>query len=137
MTTASVWRGVLALAALTVLPGAAHAQWFGSASQLKEGEDIYRHVCRSCHMPAGEGAKSAVLTVPALANNPALTAAGYPIFVIINGKAAMPWFNGTLTPRQIAAVTNYIRTHFGNKFTDRVTEEDVKQMLVPVPKPER
>jgi mono/diheme cytochrome c family protein len=128
---------MIAVAGLAVAPGAAHAQWFGSASQLTEGEDIYKRVCQSCHMPAGEGARSPVVTVPALANNPALSAAGYPIFVILNGKAAMPWFNGTLTPQQIAAVTNYIRNQFGNRFTGSVTEDDVKQLVGPVPKPER
>lgn len=133
----SVGRALMCTAGVAIAATAAQAQWFGSATQLKEGEDIYRHVCQSCHMPAGEGARSAVVTVPALANNPALTAAGYPIYVILNGKAAMPWFNGTLSPQQIAAVTNYIRTHFGNRFTDLVSEQDVKQMIGPVPKPER
>lgn len=137
MTLASVRMVVGALLALVALPTAVQAQWFGKAPQLKTGEDIYRHVCQSCHMPDGQGAKSAAVSIPALANNSNLGIAAYPISVILNGKAAMPWFNGSLSAGQIAAVTNYVRTHFGNNFAEPVTEEDVKRFVGPVPTPER
>ena len=137
MTVISLRQCLYLSLILAALPGTARAQWFGNAPQLVEGEDIYRHVCQSCHMPEGKGAKSPVVSAPSLANNPSLTSAAYPIFVILNGKAAMPWFNGTLTAQQIAAVTNYIRSSFSNNFTDRVSEADVKQLAGPVPRPER
>ena len=31
-----------------------------------------------------------------------------------------------MTDDQVAAVVNYLRTHFGNSYTDPVTAEDVK-----------
>jgi mono/diheme cytochrome c family protein len=31
-----------------------------------------------------------------------------------------------LSDDQVAAVVNYVRTHFGNNFSDAVTAEDVK-----------
>jgi len=45
----------------------------------------------------------------------------------VNGQKAMPAFIGSkLSDQQIADVVNYIRTHFGNNYTDRVTATDVK-----------
>ena len=129
--------GVFVLLVCVLLPLAASAQWFGSARQLTTGEEIYVHICRSCHMPEGRGASSGVVTAPRLANDARLGAPAYPIMVILNGKTGMPWFNGTLSPQQIALVTNYIRTHFGNSFTDTVTEEDVRKLAGPVPRVER
>jgi len=136
MAIASIRAFAVALFALG-LPTVVHAQWFGKSPQLVTGEEVYRHVCQSCHMDEGQGAKSPVVTVPALANNPTLATSAYPIIVVLNGKAAMPWFNGSLTPAQIAAVVGYVRTHFGNHFPEPVTEEEVKRLAGPVPRPER
>ena len=38
----------------------------------------------------------------------------------------MPPFGNMLTDEQIAAVVNYVRTHFGNDFPDAVTAADAK-----------
>ena len=77
-------------------------------------------------MPNAGGAAGAG-SYPALANNTKLEVAGYPIAVLVNGQKAMPAFIGSkLNDQQIADVVNYIRTHFGNKYTDRVTAADVK-----------
>jgi mono/diheme cytochrome c family protein len=109
-----------------------------SASESnKLGEDVYRKVCQACHMPGGIGVKGPNVRIPPLANNAMLGAAAYPVYVVLNGRGAMPWFNGVLTPAQIAAVTNYIRTHFGNEFTPPVTVEDVKQLATAPPASER
>lgn len=105
----------------------------GAEKQRNSGERIYREVCQACHMPGGQGAHSPTLRVPALAGNPTLGAVGYPIFVILNGRGAMPWFNGVLTPAQIAAVTGYVRTNFGNNFPEPVTEREVQQLATPAP----
>lgn len=132
-----IQKTIGAVLAVLLFPIAGQAQWFGKAPQLKTGEDVYRHVCQTCHMPDGRGAKSPAVTAPSLAGNSNLSVAAYPISVILNGKVAMPWFNGSLTDAQIAAVTNYIRTNFGNDFAEQVTAEDVKVFARPVPTPER
>jgi mono/diheme cytochrome c family protein len=46
--------------------------------------------------------------------------------VIIHGQKAMPAFGEAFDDRQIADVTNYIRTHFGNDYKDPVAPEDVR-----------
>jgi mono/diheme cytochrome c family protein len=38
----------------------------------------------------------------------------------------MPPFGPFLSDAQLAAVVNYVRSHFGNHYTDKVTAEDVK-----------
>ncbi len=98
------------------------------------GEQVYRTVCQACHMADGKGGSGAA-TIPALAGNPNLSEAGYPITVVLNGKGAMPWFSDLLSPRQIAAVVGYVRTHFGNRFAKPVTEAEVAGMAGPPPVP--
>jgi len=87
------------------------------------GETIYADVCQGCHMPDGQGATGAG-TYPALAKNPKLSAAAYPVFMVINGRKGMPPFGNQLTDQQVAAVVNYVRTHFGNDYRDEVTAAD-------------
>jgi mono/diheme cytochrome c family protein len=76
-------------------------------------------------MPEGVGAVGAG-NYPALARNPKLASAGYPLFLVINGRNAMPPFAAMLTDQQVAAVVNYVRSHFGNAFADEVTAADAK-----------
>ena len=38
----------------------------------------------------------------------------------------MPGFGDMMTDGQVAAVVNYLRTHFGNSYADTVTAKDVK-----------
>ena len=89
------------------------------------GEAIYKGVCQGCHMADAKGYVAAG-AYPALANNPNLAVAGYPIGVVIHGQKAMPPFDKYFTDTQIANVINYVRTNFGNRYTDKVTSEDVK-----------
>jgi mono/diheme cytochrome c family protein len=89
------------------------------------GEAIFKNVCQGCHMPDAKGAVGAGM-YPALAKNPKLEVAGYPISVIVNGQKAMPALGGMFSDQQVADVTNYIRTHFGNSYKDKVTPADVK-----------
>lgn len=121
---------VIALA-LAFLPIAAVAQsdaemMFTNPSRLTqtEGKNIYNAICAGCHMPEGEGAVGAGM-YPALANNESLEAAGYPIYVIIHGQKAMPPLGGVLNDEQIAAVVEYVRTNFGNNYTEEVTIQEV------------
>jgi mono/diheme cytochrome c family protein len=91
----------------------------------RDGEVIYHTVCAGCHMPNGEGAVGAG-RYPALARNEKLAAGGYPVLVVIKGQKGMPPFASVLDDGQVAAVVNYVRTHFGNSFADSVSPEDVK-----------
>ncbi|MES2255398.1 MAG: cytochrome c [Pseudomonadota bacterium] len=91
----------------------------------RDGEAIFKNVCQGCHMPDAKGAVGAGM-YPALAKNPKLEVAGYPIAVIVNGQKAMPALGGMFSDQQVADVTNYIRTHFGNNYKDKVTPADVK-----------
>ena len=89
------------------------------------GEAVFKNVCQGCHMANAEGAVGAGM-YPALAKNAKLEVGGYPVAVIVHGQKAMPPFGGLLNDQQIADVVNYVRTHFGNNYKDKVTTEDVK-----------
>ncbi len=89
------------------------------------GEGLYADICQGCHMPGGVGAVGAG-AYPALAGNPKLASAGYPLALVISGRNGMPPFGDLLTDQQVAAVVNYVRTHFGNQFADDVTAADAK-----------
>jgi mono/diheme cytochrome c family protein len=69
---------------------------------------------------------------PALAANKNLVSPAFLMYMVINGRKAMPPFGNALDDTQIAQVTNYIRTSFGNAYTDQVTAADVKAAR-PVP----
>lgn len=118
---------------LSVLPAAAQQHDFGAGAMqrpgdwtFKTGEDIYTHVCQTCHMPDAKGAMGAGAGYPALANNPKLAEPGYPIAVVLHGQKAMLPLGGLLSDQQVADVVNYVRSHFGNNYKDRVTAQDVK-----------
>jgi mono/diheme cytochrome c family protein len=98
----------------------------GPKFQQTTGESIYQSLCQGCHMPQGEGAKGAG-TYPPLARNKKLEAGGYAVYLVVNGQRGMPPFGEMMSDGQIAEVVNYVRTHFGNNFTDAVTAADVKQ----------
>jgi mono/diheme cytochrome c family protein len=89
------------------------------------GQAIFTGVCQGCHMPDAKGAVGAG-AYPALAHNPKLAEAGYPVSVIVHGQKAMPPLGGLLSDKQIADVVNYVRSHFGNDYKDKVKAEDVK-----------
>jgi mono/diheme cytochrome c family protein len=128
---------VIALAAaVSLLSFVACAENTGpSASELtlsqgfrfveKSGEQLFASVCRGCHMEDGKGAVGAG-TYPSLAGNKNLEAGGYPVAVVVNGQRGMPPFGAMMSDDQVAAVVNYLRTHFGNSYRDAVTAADVK-----------
>jgi mono/diheme cytochrome c family protein len=45
----------------------------------------------------------------------------------------MPWFRGSLTDQQIADVINHVRSHYGNRYKDRITAADVAERGLPAP----
>jgi mono/diheme cytochrome c family protein len=99
------------------------------------GEAVYTQICQGCHMPEGRGAVGAGY-YPAFAGNPTLASSRYMAATILNGRRNMPSFEQHannefffpptwLTDTQIANVVNYIRSHFGNHYTDSISAADV------------
>jgi mono/diheme cytochrome c family protein len=93
----------------------------------QDGEHLYRAICQGCHMADGKGAQGAGM-YPALAENPRLAAGAYAALVVRQGKNGMPPVGNYLDDAQIAAVVNYVRTHFGNSYKDALTVDDVKKL---------
>jgi mono/diheme cytochrome c family protein len=91
------------------------------------GEQLFANVCQGCHMPDGGGATGAG-NYPSLAKDANLEAGGYPVYVVVRGQRAMPPVGAMMSDDQVAAVVNYVRTHFGNQYQDTVTAEDVKRV---------
>ena len=91
------------------------------------GEALYNATCAGCHMPDGKGAQGAG-HYPALADNPAVEAAPYIIGNVLHGRKAMPSFGDAMNDDQVAAVVNYTRTHFGNRFAESVTPGQVRSL---------
>lgn len=124
------WKLSVAMVAL-VAGFAAHAQttdaYFIDEKQAPHvtGEQVFTHICQGCHMPDGSGAVGAG-HYPALAKNPKLASAAYPVVMVVNGRGAMPAFGAQLSDAQIADVVNYVRTHLGNHYTDALKPEDIK-----------
>jgi mono/diheme cytochrome c family protein len=129
--SASAWRSV----ALAVIFAGTTASTAGAQSpdgsfmssrrfMQRDGEVIYRTVCQGCHMPDARGAVGAG-SYPALANDPKLAEAEYPVLVVVDGSKGMPPFGKLLDDEQVAAVVNYVRSHFGNSYSDSVSPADV------------
>ena len=93
----------------------------------KSGEALYNATCAGCHMPDGKGAQGAG-HYPALADDPAVEAAPYVIVNVLHGRKAMPSFGDAMNDDQVAAVVNYTRTHFGNRFAGDVTPSQVRSL---------
>lgn len=103
------------------------------------GEAIFHSICQGCHMPDAKGATGAG-TYPALTGNPRLVSAQYMAATILFGRHDMPSFKTSAAPNrsffgdtklsdaQIADVINYIRTHFGNHYSDSITADEVTAM---------
>lgn len=88
------------------------------------GEQLFASVCQGCHMPDAHGATGAG-SYPSIANDSNLEAKGYPVTIVVRGQRGMPSLGWMMTDDQVAAVVNYVRTHFGNQYRDAVTVEDV------------
>jgi mono/diheme cytochrome c family protein len=98
---------------------------FGSITSETDGKKLYESICQGCHMPDAKGAQGAGM-YPALAANPKLASAAYPVYVVLNGLRGMPKFGAWLNDGQIAAVVNFVITHFGNAAAMPATAEEVK-----------
>ncbi|MGO4702427.1 c-type cytochrome [Dyella sp. 2RAB6] len=138
-------RLALSGAVLLLAAGTARAQSSDHAVHARErlvaadGEAVFRGICQGCHMPDAKGARGAG-TYPALTGNPRLASPQYMAAVILHGRRDMPSFkpppdgedrfvrDAGLSDAQIAGVINYIRTHFGNQYTDSIGADDIAAM---------
>jgi len=109
----------------------------GGGIDAATGRAVFEHVCQGCHQANARGAMGAGAGFPALAANKKLENVGYPITMVEYGHGGMPWFNGMLSDAQVAAVINYVRTHFGNDYKDTITAADVAASHGPAPITER
>jgi len=110
------------VAAQDMAPGIDMKNLFGTG-----GDGVFGHLCQGCHMPNAMGATGAG-TYPRLAGNANLAAAAYPVTMVLFGRRDMPPLGATLNDTQIANVVNYVRSHFGNNYTDMVTPADVAKI---------
>jgi mono/diheme cytochrome c family protein len=103
-----------------------------------DGQQIYEEICQGCHMSAAQGAVGAG-HFPALAKDATLASRQYMALTLLMGRRNMPAFGAkhaigfggppaTLTEEQIAAVINYVRSHFGNHYTDLITAAEVRSL---------
>jgi len=93
----------------------------------QDGESLYRAVCQSCHMPAGQGAQGAG-AYPALAGNPRVAASRYVATNVLHGRKGMPSFKAAMSDEQVALVVNFVRTHLGNDYKDPISAADVESL---------
>lgn len=103
-----------------------------------DGQQIYAAICQGCHMSAAQGAVGAG-HFPALAKDATLASRQYMAITLLMGRRNMPAFGAkhaigfggppaTLTEEQIAAVINYVRSHFGNHYTDLISAAEVRSL---------
>ncbi len=109
-----------------------------STLDAKSGEQVYRQICQGCHMPDGSGATGAG-TYPSLAKNHELASPQFTALTVLKGRRNMPAF-GTrhasgvffatppLSSEQVAAVINFVRTHFGNHYTDVIGVAQIEEL---------
>ena len=135
-------RRLVALAAAAGAAAGVHANNSSSTTATSNagGADTYAHICQGCHMAQGQGAVGAG-HYPKLAGDPALVSWQYLAMTVLNGKNGMPSFGlpadqvgfGTvrLSDAQVADVVNYVRSHFGNKYKDKTTPDQVAALPHP------
>ena len=74
----------------------------------------------TCRTARARAARAPIRRWP---NNQNLESSGYPITLVVRGQRAMPPFGDMMNDDQVAAVVNYLRTHFGNNYRDAVTAQ--------------
>ena len=95
-----------------------------------DGEALYRTTCQACHMEDGQGASGAGAHPP-LADNPKLNSRHFLAGVILTGYHGMPRFGHMMSDEQVAAVTNYVRSNFGNDYSDPINADEVRALRPP------
>lgn len=95
-----------------------------------DGEVLYRATCQACHMEEGQGASGAGAHPP-LAGNPKVNSKHFVAGVILTGYHGMPRFGDMMDDAQVAAVVNFVRSHWGNAYPDTITPQEVAALRPP------
>lgn len=95
-----------------------------------DGQALYLTTCQACHMEDGRGDEGAGAHPP-LADNPKMNSRHFLAGVILTGYHGMPRFGDKMSDEQVAAVTNYVRSAFGNDYSDQITPEEVAALRPP------
>ena len=98
---------------------------------VTDGENLYLQNCEGCHMAGGKGAKGAGM-YPALAGNSKATPE-YVSYIVLFGLRGMPSMEPYFSDEQVAAVSNYVATHFGNKSRTELKAVDIKELRPAAP----
>jgi len=102
-------RLVTASAAL----GLAVAFATAASAAAVSGKAIYDDNCLACHQATGAGMPP---TFPALKGSKVVTGPKPVVLAtVLNGRGAMPSWKSQFNDAQVAAVTTYIRSSWGNK----------------------
>ncbi|MCL7944691.1 c-type cytochrome [Marinobacter sp. ATCH36] len=96
-----------------------------------DGAALYQTTCQACHMEDGTGATGAGAYPPLNSDNTKLTSRHFIAGVILTGYQGMPRFGGMMSDEQVAALTTYVRSHFGNDYPDEITAEEVARLRPP------
>ena len=88
------------------------------------GADLFRNVCAACHQPDAQGAVGAG-AYPPLAEDRDLASTEFMLTVLLRGRKGMPPVGGMMSDAQVADVINYVRTHFGNHYSDSISAAEV------------
>ena len=142
-------RSLIAMTAVVSLASAgARADTAGarpaadSAPAARSGAEVYAHICQGCHQPQAQGAVGAG-RIPALAGDRTLVTWEGTAVTVLLGRHAMPAFGKPADPTfvfgevhlsdaEIAAVVNFVRSHFGNQYQDKATAEKVAALPHPI-----
>ena len=95
-----------------------------------DGEALYRTTCQACHMEDGRGDAGAGAHPP-LADNPKVASKHFVAGVVMTGYHGMPRFGHQMSDDQVAEVTNYVRSSFGNDHSDPITPDEVADLRAP------
>ena len=88
------------------------------------GAELFRNVCAGCHQADGRGAVGAG-RYPRLADDEKLASSEFMTSILLGGLKAMPPVGDMMSDAQVADVINYVRTHFGNSYSDAVSAADI------------
>ena len=108
----------------------------------RSGAEVYAHICQGCHQPQAQGAAGAG-RYPALAADRTLVTWEAAAVTVLLGRHALPAFGKPADPAfvfgevhlsdaEIAAVVNFVRSHFGNQYQDKATAEKVAALPHPI-----
>jgi mono/diheme cytochrome c family protein len=88
------------------------------------GAELFRNVCAGCHQPDAKGAVGAG-AYPSLVADKKLDSSNFMLAVLLGGLKGMPPVGDMMSDAQVADVVDYVRTNFGNAYSDVVSAADV------------